>query len=136
MKNIETIKLEIDNLNKQIFDLKSKIKNSFHDDLKSLVLENKDKFDRIEITVNNHEFNDGDATRFSLYYDDMVLVYLDEQGEEVEQRGKYGDINSPEMEVIRQKFVELFSVYDVDDIYESIYGDEYGRITIESKEYV
>lgn len=135
MKNIETIKLEIDNLNKQIVDLKSKIKDSFRADLKDLVLENKDKFDRIEITVNNHEFNDGDATRFSLYYDDMTLVYSDENGDEIEQR-PYGDTNSPEIETIRLKFVELFGAYDVDDIYESIYGDEYGTVTIESKEYV
>lgn len=39
MKNIETIKLEIDNLNKQIVDLKSKIKDSFRADLKDLVLD-------------------------------------------------------------------------------------------------
>lgn len=131
MRDINTIKTELAQLNLQIQNLTERTKVNFKSDLKDLLEEYKGKFDRLDIGLNNHEFNDGDATSFGLHYEDMTLVYSDELGNESEQ-SSYGDKDNPDMEAIRMKFVELFKAYDLGDLYESLYGDEYESVTIEA----
>ena len=131
MRDINTIRQELSQLNLQIQNLRERTKVNFKSDLKDLLEEYKGKFDRLDISLNNHEFNDGDATYFGLHYEDMTLVYSDELGNEIEQ-SSYGDKDNPDMESIRMKFVELFKAYDIADLYESLYGDDYESITIEA----
>lgn len=131
MRDINTIKSELAQLNLQIHNLRERTEVNFKSDLKDLLEMYKGKFDRLEIGVNNHEFNDGDATYFSLHYEDMTLVYSDELGNESEQ-SPYGEKDNPDMEAIRVKFVELFRAYDIDGLYESLYESEYEMFTIEA----
>lgn len=132
MRNINTIKSEINQLRLQIQNLRKKAEVDFKLDLNDLLDKHAGKFDRLDIGINNHEFNDGDATYFSVHYEDMSLVYSDELGNESEQ-SSYGDTDNAEMEAIREEFVELFKVYDIDDLYENLYGGEYGSLSITGK---
>ena len=132
MRDTNTIKLEIEKHQAQIEALKKGMKATFKLDLQDLIKKHKDKIDRIVVGINNHEFNDGDATYFGLHYEDMTLVYSDSEGEEREQTS-YGDSDNPEMETIRKEFIKLFSAYDVDGFYETLYGDDYEVVVIWEK---
>jgi chromosomal replication initiation ATPase DnaA len=132
MKNITQIKTEIIELNKQISALKSSLKDLFTKSLNDLLTENKGKVDKIKIGVNNHEFNDGDDTYFSIYYDDLTLYYSDELGNEYEVDG-YEKSKNVEASKLREAFVELFESFDVEDFYETVYGNEYEEIVIKGK---
>jgi hypothetical protein len=132
MRDTNTIKSEIASLQNKIEALKADMKVTFKTDLKELIKKHKDKIDRIVVGINNHEFNDGDQTYFGLHYEDMTLVYSDELGNEYEQ-SSYADVDKPEMETIREEFIKLFSVYDVDGFYETLYGDDYEEVVIWEK---
>lgn len=129
MRDTTTIKAEIANHQNQIEALKTTFKLDLHD----LIEKHKDKISGIRVGVNNHEFNDGDQTYFGLHYEDMTLVYSDSEGVEREQTS-YGDSDNPEMETIREEFISLFTAYDVDGFYESLYGDAYEEVSIWEKE--
>lgn len=129
MRDTTTIKTEIATHQAQIEALKNGMKTTFKLDLQDLLEKHRGKFDSIQLSVNNHEFNDGDQTYFSVHYEDMTLVYSDELGNEYEQTS-YGDVDKPEMETIREEFISLFKTYDVDGFYESLYGDTYESFEI------
>jgi len=131
MKTLTEIKQQVADLHKQIEALKETLQLSFKEDLKELLQKHKGKFDEISMGINNHEFNDGDSTYFSLYYDDLTLIYTNADGESVECGGYGEESDNKEMESIREEFFELFSSYDVDNLHEEIYGGEYGTIAIQ-----
>ena len=80
------------------------------------------------MSVNNHEFNDGDATSFNIGWEDMTITV---DGVEVQRKW-----NSKTKEYVSnpilENLTELFG--QVQDIHENIYGDEYENLTIEREE--
>ena len=83
------------------------------------------------MTVNNHEFNDGDPTRFSLYYESVTVT--DTDGNEVE-RDDYSckpDRNLSHPLVVA--VYNLFEKYDIGDIYEELFGSDYDGLTISAQ---
>lgn len=133
MRDVNTIKSEITVLQNQIEELKKRLKGDFNKDLQDLLDKHKESIDSIRIGINNHEFNDGEPTYFSLYYDDLTVVYSDEFGDECEQTSYDEGGGNPKIELIRQEFVKLFSEYDVEGFYDSMFGDEYEELTFNVK---
>ncbi len=74
----------------------------------------------IHMVLNNHEFNDGDATYFGLHYENLTVTFEDEIGNETEV-DSYGD-EKLEFKKIREEFVELFSNFDTNGFYEDVFG--------------
>lgn len=86
----------------------------------------------ITIRINNHEFNDGDATFFSLNYDDIAMDFKEvEEGEEADI--DYSNASENQRKVLKE-FADLFEDCDVAFLYESLFGDEHESVTIEFKE--
>lgn len=85
---------------------------------------------RLEISVNNHEFNDGEATYFGLYHDDMTVYFSDgiKLGSYNEEEGA-----TKQHVAVRDEFVKFFGEFDVDGFYETIYGDAYESLTFECR---
>lgn len=85
----------------------------------------------LEVNVNNHEFNDGEATYFGFHYGDMTVNFSD--GVVISPYDE--DVGSPskEHEAARDEFVKVFSEFNVDDFYETIYGDAYESLTFKVK---
>lgn len=79
----------------------------------------------ISLRVNNHEFNDGDATSFSVYTDCPTLTLKDVNGDEEE------DV---EEGPIFDKLVEFFQLFEYEAFYEKLYGDAYEYINISLNE--
>ena len=63
----ETLK-KIEDLNEQLYKVKNQLVTEFKSELKKIFVDNP-TLDRVEMYVNNHEFNDGDATSFYIGYD-------------------------------------------------------------------
>jgi len=115
---------ELDNQRRSVIE---QLKSEFNDALKQLFVDNP-KLDSIQTYVNNHEFNDGDATSFDLGWEDMIITV---DGEEIEREWdiKTKDyIENPLLDSI----IELFG--QVQDIHEDLYGDAYEHLTIERDE--
>ena len=74
MNSLE-IKNQIKFLQTQVDEFKGQLSTLFETELLSLMKENSIK--SIKMMVNNHEFNDGDATYFSLYYEDLSFATED-----------------------------------------------------------
>lgn len=129
MRNIDTIKKEIADLNLRIKSLRTDLQKTYKTDLKELCKKYNGKIDSIRVGINNYEFNDGDTPYFSFYYEDMTLVYSDELGNEYEQ-SSYGAVDNREIENIREEFIELFKAYDVDSFFEELYGEEGEEVEI------
>lgn len=82
----------------------------------------------LEVGVNNHEFNDGEPTYFSLRYNDMTVHFYD--GIEL---SSYDARELPQHEAARDEFVKFFDEFDVDGFYEEVFGDAYESLTFEVK---
>ena len=103
------------------------ITKEFNEALKQVFVDNP-KLESINMSVNNHEFNDGDATSFYIGWEDMTITV---DGVEVQREWKTTSkkyVSNP----ILENLTELFG--QVQDIHENIYGDEYENLTIEREE--
>ena len=79
---------------------------------------------QITVRINNHEFNDGDRTNFSLYYEDVEITDTESNTFE---RNDYGS-SDPDRNcshTLVKAVYDLFEKYDVSDLYENIFGDNY-----------
>jgi hypothetical protein len=106
-----------------VYNLKASAKAEFNANLVQL-FENNPTLLKFKIRINNHEFNDGDATNFSLYYEDLEVTDIDLN---VFERNDYG-CNDPERNrshPLVKVVYDLFEKYDTADLHEYIFGDEY-----------
>jgi len=125
MKEIEKLAKKVE----EIDSLKNEIKKITIDNIKNLFVEN-EKLERILIGVNNHEFNDGDATRFYVNYDEFEIKY------DGEDYSPYETDDIKEVAQIRKKIKEIFKETDRYNIHEFIFGDEYEEISFKRKEVI
>lgn len=100
-------------------------KAEFLENLKQLFADNP-TLEQIKIRINNHEFADGDVTSFSLYYEDVKVTDTDNN---IFERNDYGssDPDRNRSHPLVMAVFDLFNTYDVADLYEFIFGDEYDR---------
>ena len=114
---------KIEELNEQLFSAKSELQKEFKVELKKIFVDNP-TLDSIEMYLNNHEFNDGDATSFYLGYEDLKIVV---EGEEVEREWDSATKEykpNPLLESLSQLFG------DTQCIHEDLYGDEWEHLSI------
>ena len=114
----------IDELNNQLRDAKNALQKEFWIELKN-IFDNNPKLESISMYVNNHEFNDGDATTFYLGYDDMTITV---DGEEVSREwdSKTKEyVSNPTLDSL----IELFG--NTQDIHEDMFSGEYENMTID-----
>ena len=113
---------KIEELKNQLNTVKSELQKEFKAELKKIFVDNP-KLDSIEMYVNNHEFNDGDATSFYIGYEDLKIVV---EGEEVER--EWDRTTKTYTNPLIESLIELFG--DVHCIHEDLYGDEYEHLSI------
>ena len=114
---------KIEELKNQLNVVKSELQKEFKAELKKIFVDNP-TLDSIEMSLNNHEFNDGDATSFYIGYEDMNLII---DGEEVER--EWNDKKKEYVEnPLLESLIELFG--DTYCIHEDMYGDEYEHLSI------
>lgn len=118
----DTLK-KLANLETQRREIIDQLIEEFNATLKQVFIDNP-KLEKITMYVNNHEFNDGDATSFYLGWEDL-LVTID--GEEISR-----DIDEGSDNPVVNNLAELFE--QVQGIHENIYGDVYGELVIEREE--
>lgn len=122
----DTLK-KLADLENQRCEVTYQLTKEFNEALKQVFVDNP-TLEKIDMSVNNHEFNDGDATSFYIGWEDMTITV---DGVEVQREWKTTSkkyVSNP----ILENLTELFG--QVQDIHENIYGDAYGEITIERKE--
>lgn len=112
--NKTEIKSKVKELESQIASLNKDLSDLFESELISL-MKTRDVI-RVEMSINNHEFNDGDATSFDLYYHDLSISFKDGR-----ERESYGDENK-DLEPLRKELVNFFSEFQ--SIFESKFGGE------------
>jgi flagellar capping protein FliD len=114
-------------LNRQREEIIDRLQDEFNDALKQVFVDNP-TLEKINMSVNNHEFNDGDATSFYIGWEDMTITV---DGVEVQR-----EWNSKTKEYVSnpilENLIELFG--QVQDIHENIYGDAYEDLTIDREE--
>lgn len=120
--DITEITNQITSLQKEIADRKKQVGPLFQKGLKELFKKHPTVSD-ITISINNHEFNDGDATYFSFYYDDLSVEYKAGREYDAEATDKADS-------AIQKEFVKFFKQFDVDSFYEDLYSDEHESVTI------
>jgi hypothetical protein len=113
---------KINELLTQIEELRPKVIEEFNENLKDIFIRNSN-LESIRVSINNHEFNDGDPTEFSLIYDEFEVTYTDG----VEETRNYSGKNNS---LLIEEIYTLFNSYDVDEVYESLYGDEFESLSI------
>lgn len=123
---------ELEVFHTKLEELAKKAQGEFYENLKQLFVDHPE-LNEIEMRINNHEFNDGDPTKFSLYYEDLSVT--DKDGNEYE-RESYGESSekSQNQPLIKAVY-ELFATYDVGDLYEHAFGHEWGGLRI-TRDYV
>jgi hypothetical protein len=114
---------KIEELKNQLNAVKSELQKEFKAELKKIFVDNP-TLDSVEMYINNHEFNDGDATSFYIGYEDLKIVV---EGEEVEREWDNKTKEYVENPVL-ESLIELFG--DVHCIHEDLYGDEYEHLSI------
>lgn len=117
-------------LQQEIVEKKKSLRPLFEDGLLAL-FQKHPVVKSLEVSVNNHEFNDGDATYFGFNYEDMTVNFYD--GVVISPYDE--DVGSPSKEhgVTRDEFVNFFGEFDVDGFYETLYGDAYESLTFNCK---
>ena len=118
---------KIEELKNQLNVVKSELQNEFKAELKKIFVANP-TLDSIEMCLNNHEFNDGDATSFYIGYEDMNLMI---DGEEVEREWDNATKEYKPNPVL-ESLIELFG--DTQCIHEDLYGDEWEHLSITREE--
>lgn len=122
-EQINKIKNTVEELQKSIRDQYQLLRQEFESGIAEILKNLKDsKIKSISMYLNNHDFNDGEATYFSLYYDDLRL--LTNRGREYD-----GYPKNKELDKVRDNCIEFFKQFDVDNFYEKIYG-EFGSGTL------
>jgi hypothetical protein len=103
--------------------LEIEAKEEFLSNLKQLFVDNP-TLKQIKILINNHEFADGDPTSFSLYYEDVEVTDSDNN---TFKRNDYkcSDFDRNNSHPLVSAVFDLFDIYDVSNLYELIFGDEY-----------
>ena len=118
---------KIEELKNQLNTVKSELQKEFKDELKKIFVDNP-ALDSIEMSLNNHEFNDGDATSFYIGYEDMNLMI---DGEEVEREWDNAT-KEYKPNPLLESLIELFG--DTQCIHEDLYGDEWEHLSITREE--
>jgi hypothetical protein len=122
----DTIK-KLEELNTQRYKIINQLEKEFNSTLKQVFVDNP-TLEKIDIYINNHEFNDGNATSFHIGWEDMTItVDGDEMQREWDSKTKKY-VSNP----ILENLIDLFG--QVEDIHEDIYGDEYENLTIDREE--
>jgi hypothetical protein len=122
----DTIK-KLEELNTQRYKIINQLEKEFNSTLKQVFVDNP-TLEKIDIYINNHEFNDGNATSFHIGWEDMTItVDGDEMQREWDSKTKKY-VSNP----ILENLIDLFG--QVQDIHEDIYGDEYENLTIDREE--
>ena len=114
--------------NKIVSNLTVDARQEFLANLKQLFDDNPN-LTQIKMRINNHEFNDGDPTDFSLYYENVEVTDSDNN---IFERNDYGssDPDRNRSHPLVSAVFDLFDMYAVGDLYESIFGEEYGDLEI------
>lgn len=122
----DTLK-KLANLETQRREIIDQLVKEFNATLKQVFVDNP-KLERISMYVNNHEFNDGDATTFYIGWEDMTITV---DGEEIQREwdSKTKEYNE---NPLLDNLIELFG--QVESLHEDIYGEAYGDLTIEREE--
>lgn len=126
----ETAIQQLKALQQQIVEQKKNLKPLFEAGLAEL-FEKHPLVKELNVHINNHEFNDGDATYFGFNYEDLGASFSDDvvlspyDGDE-------GDATK-QHEAARDEFVKFFSEFDVDGFYETLYGDAYESLTFKCR---
>lgn len=123
--NTKETKEKIKELQNQMNDIKKELKRAFYDGLKE-IFEKNPAVVSVRANVNNHEFNDGDQTYFSLCCDDLTATLKD--GTEVDRFYEADSKEYKEISIIIKNFVNFFEEFDVDDFYEKLFSDAYESI--------
>ena len=108
---------ELRNMKSRIEAFKQELAKDFRTSIKELFV----KYPTLKeasCSINNHEFNDGEATYFSVYYEDGFDIEYTEDSEE----------NDRLTDVINKELVELFDA--TSDVHETLFEGEYGTITL------
>lgn len=114
-------------LNRQREEIIDQLQDEFNDALKQVFIDNP-KLEQISMYVNNHEFNDGDATSFYIGWEDMTITVDGVEMQREWDRTTKNYVPNPTLE----NLIELFG--QVQDIHENIYGDAYEDLTIDREE--
>lgn len=102
---------KIKELNKQIDDAFKALETEFKNGLLQLMKENNIK--RFDVGINNHEFNDGDATYFGLDYEYLEIEDVPEE--------------------VCEKISEFFDNFAIRNFYEEMFRDKYENIEFRVK---
>lgn len=122
----DTLK-KLANLETQRREIIDQLVEEFNAALKQVFVDNP-KLEQIRMYVNNHEFNDGDATRFYIGWEDMTITV---DGEEIEREWDSKTKAYTENPLL-DNLIELFG--QVQNLHEDIYGEVFGDLTIEREE--
>jgi hypothetical protein len=114
-------------LNRQREEIIDRLQDEFNDALKQVFVDNP-TLEKINMSVNNHEFNDGDATSFYIGWEDMTITVDGVEMQREWDRTTKNYVSNP----ILENLIELFG--QVQDIHENIYGDAYEDLTIDREE--
>jgi hypothetical protein len=114
---------KIEQLNEQLLSAKSELQKEFKAELKKIFVDNP-TLDSVEMYLNNHEFNDGDATSFYIGYEDLKIVI---EGEEVEREWD-NTTSDYKTNPLIESLINLFG--NVQCIHEDLYGDEWEHLSI------
>ena len=114
-------------LNRQRKEIIDRLQDEFNDALKQVFVDNP-TLEQINMSVNNHEFNDGDATSFYIGWEDMTITVDGVEMQREWDRTTKDYVSNP----ILENLIELFG--QVQDIHENIYGDAYEDLTIDREE--
>ena len=118
-------------LKQEIQKLGNTLQQEFRSELKQLFVDNPG-LQRIEMTVGNHEFNDGSPTRFWIGYEEPTII-VDGKAYGVYAEDNYDDdeLGGEEHPII-DAITTLFE--SVSYYHEDLFGDEYESMTIERSE--
>ena len=122
----DTLK-KLEEINNQRHDVIKQLEQEFNSALKQVFVDNP-KLESMSMYVNNHEFNDGDATLFYIGWEDMTITVDGVEMQREWDRNTNAYVENP----LLNNLVELFG--QVQDIHEDIYGDAYENLTIEREE--
>jgi hypothetical protein len=118
---------KLEDLNRQRKEIIDRLQDEFNDALKQVFVDNP-TLEKINMSVNNHEFNDGDATSFYIGWEDMTITVDGVEMQREWDRTTKNYVSNP----ILENLIELFG--QVQDIHENIYGDAYEDLTIDREE--
>lgn len=122
----DTLK-KLEELNTQRRVLVKQLEQEFNSALKQVFVDNP-KLEQISMYVNNHEFNDGNATSFYIGWEDMTISVDGEEFQREWDRNTNAYVENPLLNTL----IELFG--QVQDVHEDIYGDAYESLTIDREE--